>query len=429
MLETVKIEKLIHGGQGLGTLADGKKVLVWNALPGETVEVELRKSKHSFAEGIAQNIIEPSMERKDPQDDAYLSTSPWQIMSFEAENKYKLEILHETFEREKVADVPQIDFVAGKEQWHYRSKMEYSFWADDDGLHLALFHRGSHGKRIITGSSIARPEIDETANKICAILNGAGIRGSQLKTVMLRCSQAGEVVVALFVKDEKFPKLDALNNICKGVTVCFSNPKSPASILTKTLYTYGDITLTDKVLDTKITYDVHSFFQVNLPVFEMALMQIDEQSKSSESKVDFYSGVGTIGIPVNATVLVESDKHNIAMAQQNIGKKQIQIIHTTAETALDHIPKTGVLIVDPPRAGLHKEVTEKILETKPDKIIYLSCNPITQARDIALLQASYKLTSLEGYNFFPRTPHIESLAILHVSHTGQPALMRNMRHR
>lgn len=414
MSETVVIDKLVHGGQALSTLSDGRKVLVWNALPGEKVAISLTKSKSKYAEAIAETILEPSKFRTIPKDDAFLSTSPWQIMSFAAENTYKQQILTETFTREKVEYKSKIDFKADERQWHYRTKMEYSFWADDEGLHLALFNRGTHGKRIITGSSIARPEIDMVANQICALLNEYNIRGSQLKTVVIRCNKDGECVVALFVKDENFRHIPAFKTVAKGLAVYFSNPKSPASIATKELYSFGDITLTDKVLEKPIKYDVNSFFQVNLPVFEQALADMIPEVKGIEPIIDFYSGVGTIGIPLHANALVESDPHNVQMAKINAGMQRIKIIKTSAEKSLDAIPSKGVLIVDPPRAGLHPKVTEEILHAQPDKILYLSCNPITQARDLRLLQETYKVTSITGYNFFPRTPHIESLAILNI---------------
>src|SRR5690606_24445175 len=105
-----------------------------------------------------------------------------------------------------------------------------------DGLHLALFHRGSHGKRIVQGSSIARPEIDTVANNIVAILNKNGVRASQLKTVVIRTNKKGNVVAGLFVKDPDFPRIQELEAVCQGVAVYFSNPKSPASIITRQLH-------------------------------------------------------------------------------------------------------------------------------------------------------------------------------------------------
>lgn len=411
-METVKIEKLIHGGQGIGTLPDGRKIFVWNALPDEKVGVRLVKNKRSYAEGVAETIYEASSERTRPNDDAYLSTSPWQIMTFAAENRFKTEILTEAMKREGVNYAKPIQLYTAGEPWYYRNKMEYSFWADDDGLHLALFQRGSHGKRIIAGSSIARPEIDVTANRILDVLNNAGIRGSQLKTVMVRCSQAGDTVAALFVKDEAFPDLSDLKDVCKGVGVYYSNPKSPASLATRQLHMYGKTTLTDTILGVPISYDVLSFFQVNLPVFELAAKRIDYFTGGIGPKIDFYSGVGTIGVPVNATVLVESDPHNITYARKNVANRPVDVVQAAAEESLAHIEPTGTLIVDPPRAGLHPHVVRRILEVKPGLIAYLSCNPATNARDLALLQEAYTIKLLEGYNFFPRTPHIEALAVL-----------------
>lgn len=410
MLEEVQITKLVHGGQGLGQLADGRKIFVWNALPGETLGVRVGRKKRDYAEGFAEEVRKASEYRIKPLDDAYLSTSPWQIMTTEAEDKYKKEILIESFKREHIS-LPDFEFVSVGEPFHYRNKMEYSFWGDDDGLHLALFHRASHGKRIVSGSSIARPEIDDAANNIVAILNKNGVRASQLKTVVLRVSKNGEVVAALFCKDPDFPLIKQLESTCRGVAVYFSNPKSPASIVTKELYTFGFIELTDELLGVPIRYDVNSFFQVNLPVFEAALSDIRTVVAAQKNIIDMYAGVGTIGLCVGAQQLVEVDTHNIEMAKQN-ASNGIEIIQATAEQTLEHIIGDSIVIFDPPRAGLHEKIINRLLETKPALLVYLSCNPATQARDIERLSGSYEIDAFHGYNFFPRTPHIESLAIL-----------------
>jgi 23S rRNA (uracil1939-C5)-methyltransferase len=430
MLEEVKIDKLVHGGQGLGVLKDGRKIFVWNALPGETVGVRVGRKKRDYAEGFAEEVIKPSPDRVEPVDEAYLSTSPWQIMTWVLENKSKIEILRETFAREKI-ELPAFDFIAAGKAgpvrfsesefisegpmenppgvFHYRSKMEYSFWGDDDGLHLALFHRASHGKRIVQGSSIARPEIDAVANNIVAILNKKGVRASQLKTVVVRTNKTGDTVAALFVKDETFAKITELEGVCQGISVIYSNPKSPASVITKKLYEFGDIKIQDEILGQLITYDVNSFFQVNLPIFEKALETIKTATANQQNIVDMYAGVGTIGLIVGAQTLVESDEHNVSMARAN-GKAKV--IQASTEQALDHITSGACVIFDPPRAGLHEKVIDRLLEVMPSKVVYLSCNPSTQARDLAKLQQTYKIISFTGYNFFPRTPHIESLAIL-----------------
>lgn len=407
------VKKFIHGGQALGELEDGRKALLWNALPGEKVSFSPSKSKSSYVEGIAETILSASEDRVEPRDQLYLSTSPWQILRESKEDFYKQEVLRETFERAGL-EAGEISFHHTDSFWHYRNKMEYSFFGDDDGLHLALYNRGSHLKQIVTGSSIAMPIIDEVATAIVAVLDEASVRASSLKSLIIRANQAGEAVVAIFTRDQDFPELQKLSELAKGVVVVYSNPKSPASVRTRDLYTFGDVNLVDNLLGNEIGYDVFSFFQVNIPIFEAALNRIKDFC-GDDVVVDFYSGVGSIGLSLpSTTALVESDHANILHAQKNILNKRssTEAIEAFGERALDFIPREGCLIVDPPRAGLHSAVVDRILEVAPPKIAYLSCNPSTQARDVALLAIQYDIDFVEGFNFFPRTPHIESLVML-----------------
>ena len=408
----VKIDKLVHGGQGIGTLESGKKALVWGVLPGETVQFSVIKKRSDYVEGVAQKIIKKSEKRQEPKNPEYLSTSPWQIMDYSAENEHKKIILSETLTRAKVEYAGNLDLIFLNEPWHYRNKMEYSFFGDDSGLHLALFNRGTHHKQIVSGSSIARKEIDETANKICKILDKNAVRASDLKSIILRSNNDGKVVCAIFTRDKNFKKIDELDKVCQGVAVVFSNPKSPASVRTRDLYIYGDISLTEEINRNIIKYDVFSFFQVNLGIFQESLTQIN-QFIGDEPAIDFYSGVGAIGVCLkNTKLLVESDKNNIHWAKINAKNSGAKVVYALSEKALEYINAQHVLVLDPPRAGLHTDVINKILEVKPPKIAYLSCNPSTQARDIKLLENAYKIQKITGYNFFPRTPHIEALALL-----------------
>ncbi len=396
----------------MGELPDGRKVFVWNALPGEEVTVQTTKLKKDYAEGLAVKIISPSPDRTEPKDDLYLSTSPWQMMTYGAENKHKQEILAEIYQRESVEYNSELKFIAPEHQWRYRNKMEYSFWGDDDGLHLALYNRGTHHKQIVQGSSIARPEIDEVAGRVCAALDQNKVRAGDLKSLILRCDNDGNVVCALFVKDSDFSDIPELYKVCQGVVIVYSNPKSPASVRTKDLYTYGDIILTGRVNNVAIKYDVFSFFQVNTDIFNQAMTAINKVA-SDLPVTDMYSGVGTIGLGTdNPKLLVELDESNIKYATVNAAGRDVKVIHAPSEKALEYIDSDSVVICDPPRAGLHKDLVNKLLEVRPPKIIYLSCNPSTQVRDLKFLQGEYKIDSIVGYNFFPRTPHIESLAIL-----------------
>ncbi|MEO6513469.1 MAG: TRAM domain-containing protein [Candidatus Saccharimonadales bacterium] len=410
----VTITKLIHGGQGLAELPDGRKVFVWNALPGEKVKARIIKQKRSYAEAIADEVITPSSERIAPKEDNYLATSPWQMMTYEAENRYKTEIVKELFTREKVILPEFAEAIHTDNEWHYRNKMEYSFWGDDDGLHLALHLRGSHGKQIVTGSQLALPAIDTAANAVCELLSELQTRAGDLKTIIVRTSQNGDVVAALYTKLTKFTKLELPKEL-KGLRVYHSNPKSPASVPTKLLQELGDVTLADELLGKSFVYDVDSFFQVNIPIFEKALERI-KNACADEEITDMYAGVGSIGLSVakKSVELIELDPATVAMARENFVKSNLQgeVIEASTEKALEHITGKNTIIFDPPRAGLHAKVVGRVLETLPPQVIYLSCNPATHARDLALLQGAYEITQFKVFNFFPRTPHIETLAVL-----------------
>lgn len=413
MQEEVVIEKLVHGGQGLATLADGRKVFVWGALPGEQARVRIIKAKHSYAEAIAEEILRPSPLRVAPRDANYLATSPWQIMTLEAENDYKRRIVEELLVQAHVA-VPQFAVASAGPEWGYRNKMEYSFWGDDSGLHLALHNRGSHHKSIVEGSSLAMPAVDQTARAVLAELQKCGARAGDLKTIIVRAAQDGRAAAALFVKPETFAKLP-LPQGAQGLRVYHSNPKSPASVPTKLLYETGDATLHDSLLGQPFAYDVDSFFQVNLPIFEQALQTMKEQCVAARL-TDMYAGVGSIGLSVasHAVELIELDAATAAMARVNAAasRLEVRVVEASAEKALQHITAAQPVIFDPPRAGLHQDVVRRALAVRPPQILYLSCNPATHARDLALLQEAYTVEHFAAFNFFPHTPHIETLAVL-----------------
>lgn len=412
-MEEVNITKLVHGGQGLADLSDGRKVFVWNALPGETVRIRIIKKKRSYAEAIAEDVLVASPDRVSPLEDNYLSTSPWQILGYSAENGYKSEIARELFAHSLVPMKEIGEAVHDGHEWHYRNKMEYSFWGDEDGLHLALHSRGSHGKQIVEGSMLARVSLDDGARAILAKLRSLGVRAGDLKTIIVRSSQSDEVVAALYTKLDDFQKI-GLPNELKGLRVYHSDPRSPASVPTKLLYELGDPGLADELLGKRFAYDVDSFFQVNLPVYERALSRIREYCKGDPT--DMYAGVGSIGLSVakKHVSLIELDQKTAAMARVNAESSdiEVEVKETSTERALEYITPDKPVIFDPPRAGLHEKVVRQCLETRPPQIIYLSCNPATQARDLGQLQESYETVFFEVYNFFPKTPHIETLAVL-----------------
>jgi 23S rRNA (uracil1939-C5)-methyltransferase len=238
--------------------------------------------------------------------------------------------------------------------------------------------------------------------------------------LLVRANQKGDVAMQLYVKSESFNPIrdidiEALG--VKGFEMIYSNPKSPASVITKRLQAWGTLSLTDTINDVPFSYATESFFQINIPVYQKALLDMRTYVDPAKPTVDLYSGVGTIGLTIGAgdLTLVEINEGAVREMKENIDRLKIrnaQAVHAPSEKALDFISGDATIIVDPPRAGLDKTVVERLIEASPARIIYLSCNPVTQARDVALLAEKYGITAHQGYNFFPRTPHIENLVVL-----------------
>ena len=504
-LETIHLDKIVGGGQALGTLADGRKCFVWGGLPGETVTVRITKKKSHLVEAVVEEVVSPSPDRIQPRDpDSYLSTSPWQIMPLEVEQTYKAQLIDDAFALHDVALPAVIDVYCDNVAYGYRNKVEFSWYSESvvsrvvsqkksglvsgpelfsdnnqeidadsdreessgDTLDLAFFRRGSKGKIVVDGTSLARPEINHLARVIRDLLRHKRVAARQLKTLLVRCDQSGSCVWQLYVKD-RLPEIITADEAAKlpaqGGEIIYSDPRSPASRITERLALFGNTTLTDTILGVPFRYACEGFFQVNIPVYEQALRDMKEwvpynkvrqerraqlaahgdidsqqrvisQKKSGQlhvgpglfsddiravrlSTLDLYAGVGTIGLTIGGSnvTLVEINADAVREMQRNItelDRTDARAVLAPSEQALDYITGKEIVIVDPPRAGLHPDVIATLLQKLPPRIIYLSCNPVTQARDVALLQQHYRIAWHRGYNFFPRTPHIEHLIIL-----------------
>lgn len=426
---TLSLDKVVGGGQTIGTLADGRKALVWGGLPGEEVEIQITKKKSRFVEGVVAQVLAASDERIEPLDPtSYLSTSPWQIMDFAAEQHYKAALIEEAFELHDIVLPNPIEVYTDGQTVHYRNKVEFSWFGDTgeqgDILNLAFFHRGSKGKIVVDDCSLLPPPVMQLARIIRDSLQARGASARQLKTLLIRCDQQGNCAWQLYVKDPDFDFIDATTANALpalGGEIIYSDPKSPASRITRRLASFGAPVLNDSIFGNHFQYSPESFFQVNLPVYKEALKDMMDWITDGRL-VDLYSGVGSIGLSITkgSVDLVEIDEHAVKEMRVNIASQQrsatARAILAPSEKALAYITSDAVIVVDPPRAGLHRDVIDRLLEVRPDCIIYLSCNPVTQARDIALLSCVYGIRYHRGYNFFPRTPHIEHLIILYKKH-------------
>lgn len=428
---TIQLEKIVGGGQALGTLDDGRKAFVWGGLPGETVTIRITKKKSHFVEGVVTEVLTASPERIAPRDpESYLSTSPWQIMPLASEQHYKAALIEEAFELHDIVLPEPIDVFCDNIPYGYRNKVELSWYSDSapDGtetLDLAFFRRGSKGKIVVDGTSLARPEINQLARQVRDLLRTKQVTARQLKTLLIRCDQVGNCVWQLYTKDRLGDVIspdEAAMLPAQGGEIIYSNPRSPASRITERLACFGDPVLQDTILGVPFRYATEGFFQVNLPVYEQALRDMQRfvqvQDGTSQPTLDLYAGVGTIGLTIGSdnVTLVEINADAVREMQRNIhqlGRRgQAKAVLAPSEQALEYITRDALIILDPPRAGLHADVIAKLLTAQPQRILYLSCNPVTQARDVALLATHYGIAYHRGYNFFPRTPHSEHLVVL-----------------
>lgn len=380
----IKIEKLIFGGQGFARIG-GKACFIWGVVPGDEVEVEIKKEKKNFVEAELKEVISPSQIRIEPKEDHYLACSPWQIIDWSEENKWKEIIAEEVFSRTgKIELNPNIYFT--NQEFNYRNKMTFRVFSKKDGSRsLAFYGRESHSFCPAIKCELATKEINNQMTDIVSWLND---KNEEVDNVLIRSNSQGQVMAGAFLGRKQIKH-------------------------------WGEEFLQEKIFNVGLTYGLGSFFQVNVPVFTEVLFDIKKYLNKDDEIIDYYSGVGAISLPLftkfKSAVLVEDNKEAVKFAKINILNNKIKnclAVKGTIAGNLDYITENKVVILDPPRAGLEKKVLRKLINTKPRKIIYLSCDLATQARDLANLKDFYKISFSQLYNFFPRTPHIESLLVL-----------------
>ncbi len=416
----VLIEKLVFGGQGLAR-SGGQVVFVWGGLPGEEVEIKILKKKKNFVEGVVVNVLTPSPDRIKPNEEHFMSCSPWQTVSFEKENEWKKIIAEETYSRTAGIKDLNLEIVSGEEEYGYRNKMEYNFTAGKNGgVALAFHYRGTHELYAVQKCVLASKKIQESSEEIVNKLNTLQVPLTALKSLVVRSDGEGTLAV-LFVTSQEilqnYPELRELGSL-KGWQIYYSNPFSPASVPTALIHESGNVQLEYELNGLKLNCGLLSFFQINPVVFEKTLKDIGEHL-SSGRVVDYYSGVGAIGLALHdkykEAVLIEENKEAAEFAEKNIRRNKltnVTVVNSLSEKAQAMIGENDIVIVDPPRTGLHKDLIMDFLKQRPKKIIYLSCGLDTQARDISVLSTIYKPVAWKLYNFFPHTPHIEGLCVL-----------------
>ncbi|MBI5744985.1 MAG: class I SAM-dependent RNA methyltransferase [Elusimicrobia bacterium] len=418
---TLEFKKIVGEGKALGR-SEGKVIFCYGVLPDETARVRVTFEKKNFAEAELLEIVTPSPRRVAPKEDHYLSCSPWQVMDYDLQCETKKGLIEDLLYQTTKETIRLDKFYGAQKLFGYRTKIEYSFTGEPGALSFAFHKRGNYREKYLLpdGCALISPETNAAALKVLAILNSLKLSTADLKTLIIReAKNPGSRVAALFMKREDIElpemKVEGLN----GFLAVYSNPISSVSQVDKILKTWGDDSVTEEILGSKFTYGFDCFFQNNIELFTEALKEIRAAAFKCGKLVDLYSGVGVIGLTLrdlaDKVLAVEASDSSAKYAAINALRNHADNYETTcsmSEKAKDKLFEgTDILVLDPPRAGLHNKVIKQIMAILPKRIIYLSCNPITQGRDAAFFLEKYKIIRSAGFDFYPNTPHSETLLV------------------
>ncbi|OCA75810.1 23S rRNA (uracil(1939)-C(5))-methyltransferase RlmD [Chryseobacterium arthrosphaerae] len=458
VLENIKLLTAGAKGVAIGKTEDGKTVLVSGAIPGDLVNVRVKKAKSKYYEGEAVEVLEKSPFRAEPKCVHFGTCGgcKWQNMTYEKQLDFKQEEVYNNIKRiGGIEDFETVSILGSAEQYFYRNKMEFSFsnarWLtqyeisseENFGSKDALgFHIPGMWSKILDLKECFLQEDPSNAIRLAvknyAVENGLDffdVRNHDgfLRTLMMRQNSKGEwmVLFQLYREEkenreklfefllEKFPQIKTL--------VYAINPKQNDSIYDLDIEVYfGEGFLMEEMDGLKFKIGPKSFFQTNykqaLELYRKTLEFAD--LKGDEVVYDLYTGTGTIAqyVARNAkqVIGIESVQEAIDAAIEHAELNGLtnctfycgDMKNVFNDEFLESHPKADVLITDPPRDGMHQKVVEQILKLSPEKVVYVSCNSATQARDLALMKDHYQVVKILPVDMFPQTHHVENIALL-----------------
>ena len=420
----VTITRMNHSGEGVGRYKN-RSIFVFGAIVGERVLVRPIKVSRGKAKAAIISILDKSPDRRPEREDHYLSCSPWQIIAYHKQLEYKIDVAKKIFINETgVVPDENVEIVKSDREWNYRNKMEFSFVKKaNEELTLAFHIRGRrYDCYELDECVLASKKLNEVAREVMKVLNERKIAIEQLKNLVLRYSYLEDkCLVILYVKNEDFSVFDLNIADAVGWQIIYSDPKSPSTVITKVLHVQGRDYLEEQVDFLKLRYRHSNFFQINPLIFGTLLNYVKDNIKPGGDVIDLYSGVGTIGLfltkQFKKIMSVELDDEAVKIEAENIAINDLKNI-TVHSGASEKQNLTGILamantlVVDPPRSGLHPKVVKAILNSKIKQFVYISCNPLTQAKDFRLLKQKYKVLKWRLFDLYPQTPHMESVLIL-----------------
>ncbi len=457
IIENIEVTDYAAEGKSL-VRHDGKVIFVSGAIPGDIVNIQIVKSKKDWAEGRAIKIVEPASNRQVPfcKHFGVCGGCKWQMLPYEKQLEYKQQEAEQNLKRIGKIDIPEIMPIIGSEKTtQYRNKLEFTFsnkrylTNDEIDSEISISPQnalGYHAPRIFdkiidiqecfllddVNNQIRNTIRDYAKSKELEFYNIRDHTG-WLRNIIIRFSTTGELMVNICLnhEDETQTKemLDYLLLKVPSITTLLYtiNPKWNDTIydLTPVVY-YGKGFIMEKLGSLNFMISPKSFFQTNTQQAEKLydVTKAFAGLTGQEIVYDLYCGTGSIGLFVSEgakkIIGVEVIEDAIEDAKKNATLNNINhaeffagdVIKICNDAFFNTHGKPDVVITDPPRVGMHEKLVIKLLEMEAPKIVYVSCNTATQARDLALLSEKYQVEKVQPVDMFPHTHHIECVVLL-----------------
>lgn len=458
IFENVTVVDAAAKGKTIGKAPDGRVIFLTNTVPGDVVDVQTTKKRKAYFEGKAIKFHSFSDKRVDPvcQHFGVCGGCKWQDMGYEHQLFYKQKEVENNLRRIGHLDLPELTPILGsKEQYFYRNKMEFSFsdsrWLTLDEIQSdnqiedknALgFHIPGMWDKILDIKKCHLQKDPSNAirleTKKFAIENGLTFfnprnQYGMLRTLMIRTSSNGEIMVLIqfFENDEDKREL-LLNHLSITFPEITSllyviNPKQNDTIYDQEIICFaGRDHIFEEMEGLKFKINAKSFYQTNSEqAYELyKITRNFADLKGDELVYDLYTGTGTIAQFVSKkakkVVGIESVPEAILDAKENALRNEIDNVdffvgdmkNVFNEQFITQNGVPDVIITDPPRDGMHKDVVQQILNIAPNKVVYVSCNSATQARDLEMMKDMYVITKMQPVDMFPQTHHVENVVLL-----------------
>jgi len=411
----VTLTTLTYGGEAMGRLEDGRAVFVPFGLPGERVSIRLTDEKKNFARGAIIEILEASPDRIHPKCKHFFSPLSageglgvracggchYQNLSYEKQLIAKTEILIDQLKRiGKIENPPVKSMVASPNPWNYRNHIQFSL---NNAGKLGFQMPNSNRVVPITECHMPEPSINDFWSQL------EFEPETNIERVSLRAGMDDNLLMVLESESPEPPELD----IEAGISIAHVYEEHTVVIA-------GNDHIVTRVLDRDFKVSAASFFQVNTAMAEKMVNHLitNLPITNSTTLLDVYCGVGLFSAffasKCGRVIGIESSESACEDFTVNLDEfDNVELYEGFAEEIIPHLDaKPDIVLVDPPRAGLDKQVIDGILNLNPQMIAYISCDPSTLARDAArLISGGYKLKEVTPFDLFPQTYHIESISI------------------